>query len=271
MLCDLDGDQLPGLVTLTTGGADGPAVVECYDTKTGDFHRIGEQRLRFSYENLRRVQHGAIGGGSEGVIFSGVGADGQQIIDVCAVTEDGFIRVEPEEDILISSTVHSYFVYPEDLDGDGVLEFPQTRQLPAYDDGSAAQWAIEWYSLSLDGQVEHVTSTFENFSEGWYLQLLEAWDRDLIIKASDESTTVSTVTIFRSAEKAGDPAQEILTIYTLRGARRQEYVDENSLTILYSASDSETIYALSLAAAEPWEGTATKAQVSEMFHVRDNS
>ena len=60
-----------------------------------------------------------------------------------------------------------------------------------------------------------------------------------------------------------------MTLYTLRGSRRQTYAQENSLTILYN--DSETMYAVTLAAAETWEGTVNISQVSEMFHLVGSS
>ena len=105
-------------------------------------------------------------------------------------------------------------------------------------------------------------TTYQNISENWYLQLLDAWKEDLTIKAGDESPTVSTVTLYQL--RKGDAPQEILTIYTLRGAQRQAYAAEHNLITLFS--DSETIFAVTLAAAEVWEGTATLAEIAEMFH-----
>ena len=261
-LYDLDGDAPPELVCLTGSGADSPAVLEVYDCDGGEFRRIGEQRLRFSYENLRQTLQGRLSEKQNGILLSGVSPEGMLLTDVFTMTEDGLCAASNGEDVFSAAPIHSYYVYPEDLDGDGLIEIPRTRQLPAYDSGSAAQWVIDWFRLEPDGVCRDVFTTYQNISENWYLQLLDAWKEDLTIKAGDESPTVSTVTLYQL--RKGDAPQEILTIYTLRGAQRQAYAAEHNLITLFS--DSETIFAVTLAAAEVWEGTATLAEIAEMFH-----
>lgn len=261
-LSDLDGDGLQEVLCLTGSSTDSLATVECYDYQEGELQRIGEQRLRFPYASLRQIQQGRLSAECQGIVFSGVGTEGQLLMDVFTVDASGLVSVSPEQDILTSLPIHSYYVYPDDLNGDGILEIPQTRQLDAYDDGSSAQWVIDWFTLDADGSCERQYTTYENFSENWYFVLPEAWDDGLTIKAVDETTTVSTVGFYR-LERGKEP-QEIMTIYTLRGTERQAYAQEHSLTILLN--DSETIFAVTLAAAEPWEGTVTMAQVSELFH-----
>ncbi len=262
-LSDLNTDGLPEVLCLTGSGADNPAVLECYGCRDGELQRMGEQRLSFSYDNLRKVQEGTLLGDAKGIIFSGVSSEGQLLMDVFTIQEETFQAVIPEESILMSLPIHSYYVYPDDLNADGIIEIPQTRQLPAYDSGSAAQCVIDWYGLKSDGSCEKQYTTYQNFSENWYLTIPESWDEGLIIKAVDESTTVSTVSFYRQEDDNTTP-QEILTIYTLKGAERQNYAEAHSLSILFN--DSETIFAVTLAAAEPWEGTVTMSQVSEMFH-----
>ena len=264
-LGDLDGDSFPELVCLTDNGADSGAGVEYYDGRSGELRRLGEQRLRFSYDSLRQTQWGQLSDGAGCLVFSGVSPEGQMLTDLFTAEGDSFLAVTPKEDILSAAPIHSYYVFPEDLDGDGALEFPCTRVLPAYDEGSVAQWVVDWYDLSADGAYALQLTAYHSFSEGWYFQIPDAWVEDLIIKTGDESTTVSTVTLYQQRE--ADVPLELLTIYTLRGAGRQAYAEEHSLTMLRSDSDSEPLYAVTLGAAELWEGTATLAQVSELFRL----
>ena len=261
-LSDLDGDSLPEVICLTGGGTDSPAVVECYDWQGEELLRVGEARLRFPYDSLRRAQTGWLQKDTGGILFSGVSPEGNLLTDVFTLRSEGLLELAPEKDILNAAPIHSYYVYPEDLDGDGLIEIPVTRQLPAYDSGSAAQWVVDWYGLDQTGGCEKRMSTYQNFSENWDLELLDAWNEDLTIKALDESPTVSTVTLYQMCPD--EAPQEILTIYTLRGADRQIYAAEHSLTTLFGGN--ETTFAVSLAAAELWEGTATLAQISELFH-----
>ena len=267
-LGDLDGDGQPELLCLTDNGSDSGAGVECYDGRPNELRRLGEARLRFSYDNLRQIQWGRLSDGEACVVLSGLTQDGLLLTDLFTAPEDSLQAISPTEDILSVSPVHSYYSYPEDVDGDGVLEFPLPRALPPYDDGSVPQWVVDWYQLSSEGDCTCLFTAYHNFSEGWYLRLPDAWVEDLTIKSGDESAAVSTVTLYRQ-RPAEDP-QELLTIYTLRGGGRQAYAEEHSLTILRSDSDSEALYAVSLAAAEPWEGTVTLVQVSELFHFPDS-
>ena len=261
-LYDLDDDALPELLCLTGSGSDSPASLECYEYTDGELRRVGEQRLHFSYDNLRQSHWGYLEQEVNSLLLSGVSPEGQLLTDVFTLRNGELVSVSPREEILASSPVHSYYVYPEDLDGDGILEIPQTRQLPAYDSGSTAQWVIDWYRLSADGTSRKLFTTFQSFSENWYLVLLDAWTENLTIKAGDESPTVSTVTFYQT--RTGATPQEILTIYTLRGVQRQTYAAEHSLTTLFS--DSETVFAVTLAAAELWEGTTTVGEIAELFH-----
>ena len=265
-LSDLDGDGLQELICLT-GGADSTVAVECFDYLESSLISLGEQRLRFGYDGLRQTLEGKLDDGTGALLFSGVSPEGTLMTDVLTVEAGGLVSIEPQENILSSQAIHSNFVYPRDVDGDGRTDIPVTRQLPAYDDGSAPQSVVDWYALRSGGQVRKKMTVFQAGSESWYLEILDAWDQGLTVKCLDESAAVSTVTLARHA--GGETPQDILTIYTLRGASRQEYAAEHSLTALYS--DSDTIYAVSLAAAELWEGTASLAQVSELFHYTGSS
>lgn len=265
-LSDLDSDGLLELLCLTGSGSETPVSVEYYDCQQGELLRAGEQRLRFSYDGLRKVQRGKLSRENRAVLLSGVSSEGMLVTDVLTADENGLRLVTPKENVLTAEPVHSYYVYPEDVDGDGILEVAKPRQLPAYDSGSSAQWIIQWYALEPGGSAEKKQTTYQDFGENWYLTLPEAWDGKLTIKAADVSTTVSLVSFYR--KESGMAPEEILTIYTLQGAGRKAYAEEQALTILFS--DSETIYAVALnAEAEPWEGTVSMAQVSEMFRFSD--
>lgn len=259
-LADLDSDGAQELLCLTGSGADAGATVEYYGVRDGALLCLGTIQLGVSYDDLQEIAQGQLSDGTPCVVFSGLGAEGQLSMDVCTAA-DGFGTVVPDEEILQSDPIRANYVYPEDLDGDGVLELPHTRQLSPYDSGSSAQWVIDWYALDAGGGAERVYTTYQSFEEGWYLVLPEAWD-SITVKAADESVTVSTVGFYHII---GGEKQELLTIYTLHGSGRSSYAEEKGLTILYS--DSATIYAVSLNdSADPWEGTVSMARVSEMFH-----
>ena len=264
-LADLDNDGLMEMLCVGGSGTDGPATVECYDGQKGQLQRIGETQLPFSYENLRNVKTGVLSEHVRGVVFSGVSGEGGLLIEALTVKDRALHEIHWEQSDV--TTIQGRLIYPADLDEDGCLELPRVRTLPAYDRDTAAEQVVDWYSLDGAERWSRSYSTYQDGAGQWYMKLPESWSQVLTVKGEAESQDVSTVTFFR--RETGKSPQEMLTLYTLRGSRRQTYAQENSLTILYN--DSETMYAVTLAAAETWEGTVNISQVSEMFHLVGSS
>ncbi len=260
-LADLDQDGLKELLCLGGSGTDSPATVECYDGQEGALYQIGTAQLPFSYESLEDVRSGALSRQVQGILFSGTSTEGNLLLKVLTIRDQHLEAIPWERSD--EASLQSGPVYPEDRDGDGLLELPQVRTLPAYDRNTMAEPVVDWYRLEGTEDWVRSYSTYQDGTGHWYLMLPEAWNEALTLRLETISQDVSTVTFFR--RRVGGTPQEILTIYTLRGSGQQEYAQENSLTILYN--DSETMYAVTLAAAETWEGTVNISQVSEMFRL----
>lgn len=274
-LMDLDGDGLGELLTITTNGAETPATVCCYDMTSGQIQRSEELRLSYSYDALRRVTKAVIGGNTSAVLVSGVSADGMLATDLFAVRDGALGQILPKEAVNLTASVEGAHVYPTDIDGDGITELPQTGVLPEVSTADRTYPYLKWYEVSARGNCKQKTVTYQSLSGKWYLTFPELWDGNVTVTSEEPSAAVSAVTfnrILSDGEGEGlRPLQQrelepILTIYTLRGSNRQKYAEDNQLTIL--RSDNETIYAVDLNKdAEPWEGTITMAQVTEMFHM----
>ena len=100
------------------------------------------------------------------------------------------------------------------------------------------------------------------------MELPESWDDAISVREkreTDGTCTIHSVGFYQksSGRKAG---AEIVTIYALYGAARQEQVEARGLTSLYS--DTDMILAVEINEdTAPWEGTVSVAQLSERFHV----
>jgi hypothetical protein len=272
-LWDGDSDGQPELLCFTTGGGDSPTQVDYYDATDNTLRHNSTLWLSYGYDSLRRVCQGQLLDGTQTVLASGITGDGDLMTEVLVSTDQGLQKVESQEGILRSSPADGNYVYPEDLDGDGALELPQTALLPGVATDDRLHWTVTWYSLDARGQSQAAAWTYENFDENWYLTLPETWSGQLLIHESVPSVAVQAVSFYRilpETEYIQDledtqSVQEILTVYTLRGTDRQSYVEEQGLTTL--RSDSDVTYAVALnTEAQPWEGSITLAQVSEMFH-----
>jgi hypothetical protein len=161
--------------------------------------------------------------------------------------------------------MHGQALYPQDLDEDGQTEFPETISLTPYNADTDPQSLVAWYSVSSQDSAQQKLLTYQ--ASGWYLELPEVWQDK--VTAQEASVDTATCTInsvsFYHLTKSGRPGDELLTVYTLRGESRQDYAEEQGLTIL--RSDTEVIFAVHLNEdAEPWEGTLSMAQISEQFH-----
>ena len=115
---------------------------------------------------------------------------------------------------------------------DGNLEIPKGKVLPEYEAGSGTQWTVGWYGLTAKGKSGLKCSTYHCFDEGWYLELPESWDDAISVREKSETDgtcTIHSVGFYQksSGRKAG---AEIVTIYALYGAARQEQVEARGLT-----------------------------------------
>lgn len=272
-LADLDDDGLAELFCLTSSGAENLAVVKYYDGAEGQLQRSQEQRLSCSYENLRRVQAARLEDGVSAMLATGVSGDGSLSTDIFLAQGTDLTVLEPKKDV--NRGMSAEFAYPTDVDGDGAVEFPRVELLPAQTVDSTLPSAVRWYSVDSQGTCESQLVTYASTAGDWYLAFPETWDGAVTVREQEQSVTVSTVDFYHilaedrleldfSDEKT---AERILTVYTLRGTGRQEYVEEHKLTIL--RSDSDITYAVDLSdSAQTWEGTITMAQVTEMVHIQ---
>lgn len=275
-LADLDGDGLMELFSFTSGGAESPATVKYYDSTEGQLGRGQELRLTFPYENLRRLQTAQLEDGVSAMLATGASGDGRLSTDVFLVQGTELTALDLKKDV--NRGMSADFAYPTDIDGDGAVEFPRVELLPAQIIDSTLPSAVRWYGVDSQGTCESQLVTYPSASGDWYLTFPETWDGAVTAREQDQSAAVSTVDFYHiltdnAAELYFDDeqsAERILTVYTLRGAGRQEYVEEHQLTTL--RSDSEIIYAVDLSdSARTWEGTITMAQVTEMFHIQGSA
>lgn len=272
-LADLDGDGLTELFCLTSSGAESPAVVKYYDGSEGQLGRGQELRLTFPYESLRRVQAARLEDGVSAMLATGASGDGSLATDVFLVQGAELTRLNLQKDV--NRGMSADYAYPTDIDSDGAVEFPRVELLPAQAIDSTVPRAVRWYGVDSQGSCESQTVTYPSAAGDWYLTFPETWDGTVTAREQEQSTAVYTVDFYhiltedRTKLDFSDPktAQRILTVYTLRGNSRQEYVEEHQLSIL--RSDSDITYAVDLNdSAHTWEGTITMAQVTEMFHLQ---
>ena len=267
VLTDLNGDGAKEILCITDSGAEASATVTYYTYVGGQMKTGQELRLSENYSDILNIAQGTLEDGTEAVLITGTAED-QMKTDVLIQNDQAELTAVDCGTLGSSAQLQGGDLYPRDMDGDGNLEIPKGKVLPEYEAGSGTQWTVEWYGLTAKGKSGLKCSTYHCFDEGWYLELPESWDD--AISAREKSETDGTCTIHSvgfyqksSGRKAG---AEIVTIYALYGAARQEQVEARGLTSLYS--DTDMILAVEINEdTAPWEGTVSVAQLSERFHV----
>ena len=267
VLTDLNGDGAKEILCITDSGAEASAAATYYTYVGGQMKTGQELRLSENYSDILNIAQGTLEDGTEAVLITGT-AEEQMKTDVLIQNDQAELTAVDCGTLGSSAQLQGGDLYPRDMDGDGNLEIPKGKVLPEYEAGSGTQWTVEWYGLTAKGKSGLKCSTYHCFDEGWYLELPESWDDAISVREQSETDgacTIHSVGFYQksSGRKAGT---EIVTIYALYGAARQEQVEARGLTSLYS--DTDMILAVEINEdAAPWEGTVSVAQLSERFHV----
>lgn len=267
VLTDLNGDGAKEILCITDSGAEASATVTYYTYVGGQMKTGQELRLSENYSDILNIAQGTLEDGTEAVLITGTAED-QMKTDVLIQNDQAELTAVDCGTLGSSAQLQGGDLYPRDMDGDGNLEIPKGKVLPEYEAGSGTQWTVEWYGLTAKGKSGLKCSTYHCFDEGWYLELPESWDDAISVREKSETDgtcTIHSVGFYQksSGRKAG---AEIVTIYALYGAARQEQVEARGLTSLYS--DTDMILAVEINEdTAPWEGTVSVAQLSERFHV----
>lgn len=267
VLTDLNGDGAKEILCITDSGAEASAAVTYYTYVGGQMKTGQELRLSENYSDILNIAQGTLEDGTEAVLITGTAED-QMKTDVLIQNDQAELTAVDCGTLGSSAQLQGGDLYPRDMDGDGNLEIPKGKVLPEYEAGSGTQWTVEWYGLTAKGKSGLKCSTYHCFDEGWYLELPESWDDAISVREKSETDgtcTIHSVGFYQksSGRKAG---AEIVTIYALYGAARQEQVEARGLTSLYS--DTDMILAVEINEdTAPWEGTVSVAQLSERFHV----
>ena len=235
---DLDGDQLSDVFVLRAN-ADGPhAYAELYRFRDGELRKDAEDNLSTPADSVKRILTGQIAEGVPAVFVASAYDENNLITDVFSLVNDSFENItRNDESGQSSQTVRNYYVYSTDIDNDGVIELPNTLELPALagDSGSENQYRIIWYNLSPDGTRTDKMSTYHSFAEGWFLYLPEAWCQKLCVTKRRSADGLSGTEL--SLLDEGGSQTPLVTIYALTGEQARQRSEEGGRFLLTQRGD----------------------------------
>lgn len=216
---DMDRDGVSELFLLTAGVSEKNAgSARLYSYQDGELQRSEEIQLSASLNGFKQLHCGTLLDGTP-AIYVTCSADTQKLVtDVFALDRDGLASFVKG---ITVSTIENYYVYPNDIDGDGVLELPRLLQLAPLEESDPPEYLIQWYSIDSGKKETRKLCTYHNYSQNWYLELEDGIVPDLSVTQTEDGSA-----FYYQGER-------ILTILALTDADREEQSKQPGRIVLY--------------------------------------
>ena len=265
---DLDGDKDRELVLLRSDEAEpGTTMADYYDWDQGSLTLKSSARLSMTLAELQWVQTGTLQTGETAVFITGraTGVEGtsRSITDILLYREPELTNIVLNNATGMSSEVFRFLnLQPTDINADGSTEVPMPAELPSVEDGES-YWKIYWQSYSGSGVSERQAITYHNLMDSWYLMVPDRWDGHFTAKQCNMSNSEHATTFYSVSGYEAD--EELFTIYTLTGAKREEQaVSAGRQMIMEQANRT---YAIGFADGyDEWRYAVPREELIEGFH-----
>ena len=240
-VADLNGDGKCELFLLNQGKSEtenGSVLV--YSYQDDELQRTAQLPTSTTASAYKQIQVSNLSDGTTALYVTC--QDNDVLVTDIFVCREGVLRGLASG--LISESLNHNLVYPDDVDGDGVLEL--ARLIPMYkkEDGPL-RYLVQWYSINSDGTQSVKLHTYHNYQDNWYIEV--------------ESEHCEYLTVDRTKDQCKfylyDPMTEmlepVLLITALPDADREEQAQKPGRIVLYSG-DSVIYVADLLDAAEKY-------------------
>ena len=238
---DLDHDGLTELLVLRSDElSESPeGVAELFQMGNNGVERFKEAMMSQPVENIKRIMVSKLSGGANAVYVASDVGGSAIITDVFTVVDNEFVNVtHSNETGTIVETLRNYYVYAEDIDGDGTLELPSLIPMLSTSAGSQEeQYLIRWYAMRPSGNVIDKMYTYHNYMGGWYLVLNKKIVDNLMVDQRGNSY------VFTIQKEDGSLA-ELMTVYVFTGYQREEQGVADNRFVLHRTET--TVYAAHL-------------------------
>ena len=152
-----------------------------------------------------------------------------------------------------------------DHGGDGLVDLPLAKNIPAFGTGSGSEnlWQIDWQRYDANGEGYCVMSTYHNNSDRWYLELPSQWDGVITMGRQEHTTIGERAVVFAHWKGEEEAPERFLTIYRLTGNNRALHAVQDDRFVLWE--DSDTVYAAEFH-QNSWDCGIDREALLEAFH-----
>lgn len=259
--CDLDLDGRSGVFVLHPDES-GNGLAELYSFHGQTLERSQEVSMSEPAENIKRIMYGRLNDGVRAIYVASAvtGSDGI-ITDVYCLIDGALTNVSLSNESGTSvQTLRNYYIYADDIDGDGVLELPSLINMHSEErlETVADQYVIRWYAMNSDGSEVDKLYSYHNLASNWYLQLDEEIAQRYMVEQKGSSFE------FSLWDESFTEARKVFTIYILTGQKREEQATTDNRFVLHRTES--TIFAASLEVASAEYGL-TQDKLIKNFHL----
>lgn len=235
LTCDLDQNGRSELLVLRPGeGASERGMAVLYSADKGKVQRSAEMELSVDPTHIRRIVKGRLQGDAPAVYVASAVDERVVLTDVFALKNGKFSNISFDgEQGASTETLRNFYVYPEDIDSDGVLELPALVTMKAVSRwGEEEQkYLIRWYAMDSIGRKVDKLYTFHDFLGGWYIQLDSTWANRVTVEQD-----AGQYTFYVWNESFGE-ATAMFTVYLFTGSTRDQEVEAEERFLLYRGED----------------------------------
>lgn len=262
MTLDLTGNGLQELFVLSQDEEIGKGSACLYSWGENGMERSTEVPMSTSADQIRRIILGNMSPNTPAVFVASVYQENSILTDVFAFLDGTLQNVSMTGELGISvETIRNYYVYADDIDGDGIIELPSLLPLRgAGGDTGEEKNLIRWFNLDRRGLEHDKLTTYHNYTEGWYVALKEQWVPDACVLMNETESGKSYV--FGLWNEDGT-MEKLFTIYVFTGEDREERAADMGLFEI--ARKGEMIFSASMGTGSQAE-LLTQQDVIDCFH-----
>lgn len=260
---DMDGDGQQEIVVLNPGKTEADlGTASIFSVHQGEIMQSAEVVLSQPLGQVKCIKTGALSTGNRAVFVCSAVDEDTITTDVLSMIGGEFMNVALlDEEGTNTGLLRNDFVYPEDIDQDGVLEIPELVPMCAAEPEKQEQqeYMIRWYAMDADGNETTKLYTYHNQQEGWYMELdMDTVSRVCIVPLGNGQYS------FEIWDEEKTERSKLWTLYILTGDERSAQAAENHRFVL-KKTDS-VVYAAELEDAARLLGV-NEDQLKEAFHL----
>lgn len=248
---------------LTVGSNGGGNVVNIYSVSDGELLHAGSVALSPRGGKLLGMRAGRYGEDKNGA-FVDREISGGAVTDIIAFSNGKYANITP------NGIVRNTAALCEDVNGDGVFEYPMATVLGASTPGAGGMYIWQSFSRGLSPRV--CAFSYHSFAENWCMLLPVSWKETVVTERSISRSGQSVVRFFTRETVDGDEESivkaPLFTVYVLTGDSREEYASRDGRFEL--ARRGDTIFAAEIESSSYLGTDITEDFLKGTFKLRES-